>query len=195
MSDEKLIYKADNITIGANSITEIAVDVRYFQILENSADDIKVSFNNQPEMALESGISVQAPNNQRIRTVRFNNDTAGAITLKYGIGEEAFFDNRLILAAGTPLTTRSGNTVAASKVTIGTSSETLLTANSDRTRATIYNYSTNASDVIYISEAGTATNNDFPIIAGASLTVETGAEIAAIGSAAGIDVRILEEKT
>lgn len=195
MSDEKLIYKADNITIGANSITEISVDVRYFQILENSADDIKVSFNNQPEMALESGISIQAPNNQRIRTVRLHNDTAGAITLKYGIGEEAFFDNRLILAAGVPLTTRSGNTVAISGATVGTSSTTLLAANSDRTRATIYNYSTNATDVIYISEAGPATTNDFPIIAGASLTVETGAELVGIGSNAGIDVRILEELT
>lgn len=193
MSDEKLIYKADNITIGANSITEISVDVRYFQILENSADDIKVSFNNQPEMALESGISVQAPNNQRIRTVRFNNDTAGAITLKYGIGEEAFFDNRLILAAGTPLTTRSGNTVAASKDTVGTSSATLLAANSDRTRATIRNNST--SDVIYIAESGTATTNDFPIKGGEALTIESGAEITAIGSAASIDVRIFEERS
>lgn len=195
MSDEKLIYGAKPLTIPANTVIEVSMEVRFFQILENSANDIKVSFNDQPELELESGISVQAPNNQRIRKIRFNNDTAGAITLKYGVGEDAFFDNRLILAAGTPLNTRSGNTVQASKVTIGTTSATLLAADSDRTRATIYNYSTNATDVIYISEAGTATNDDFPIIAGASLTVETGAQLVAIGSVAGIDVRILEEKT
>ncbi|MDA0780757.1 MAG: hypothetical protein PQ612_06450 [Rickettsiales bacterium] len=89
--------------------------------------------------------------------------------------------------------TKSGDTIVATKVTVGTTEVTLLAADTTRTRATIYSYG-NIGKVCFIGESGVDTASSFPLVAGASMTIESGAEVKAIGDSTGIDIRIFEER-
>lgn len=87
-----------------------------------------------------------------------------------------------------------GTTLASSAVTVGTTAVSLAAADTTRRAITIVN--TSASATLYVGASGITTSTGAPILPSASGTFSSSAGAAwfGIASAAGTDVRVLEEK-
>jgi len=121
-----------------------------------------------------------------------NPSSVTTLTTELQISNGRFEDNAFVISGGDPINQKKGDTLGNGSVVVGTTEGEILAE--DTTRLSVIIYNNHATNILYVGTTGVTTANGLPVLPDASLALETGAQIKGIASAAGTDVRYIEEK-
>lgn len=193
------LYVERSISVPANSSLTMSLYGRFFAILVNDADDILVSFNDQEETILKTGIGIEIAQNVITTKAVFRNDTGTAKAITYAVADERFSDFRNTIA-GTVKTEEqspddSDTDNAGSNVT--TTATLILAARATRKSFLIQNLDS-ATDLYFIGTDNTKAANQgikIPKDGGILTGTANGAlyGITTSGTITSTDIRISEE--
>lgn len=176
------------VSLQAGINQTLSIDGSFFRVI-TSADEFQVQPDTGHRLAgLQSGMAYD--HKKQFKTLDLLSDVNQVIELMAGSGRVE--DNRTSIS-GIVDVSGKGATINNAAVTVGTVAAVLLAANADRRSMIILNNS--ANDIYIGSDATVTTANGLKIAAGQTITIDKApqAAIYAIGSAAGLDVRTLEE--
>lgn len=191
LRDKQYLYAEQQLTIPAGGRQDVVIFGEKLEIIESTAERIKVSIEGQAETDLSSNVSVSVPGGDAATSITFINDTGADVTLRFAYGIN-FQNNRLGISGGEPLNVKAGNTINSGAVSVLAAATQIVAANSNRTRLTLYN---NSAVTIFVGATNAVTiANGLPVLAGGSLTIENGSAVYGIpASGTGHDLRYLEE--
>lgn len=99
MSIRKTVYQERVITIPAYQRVSVKIYGNWFTILENTIEDVKITFDRGQQTTLKTGIQVKISNNfEAVTEVEFHNYTGAAITLTYAFSNQEIKDSRLTVS-------------------------------------------------------------------------------------------------
>jgi len=178
-------------TITANSSVSAGV-IGNFIKLKDSTSTVRIVAENKDgrevaNLRMSVGTSIRI--SEQYQRVRIENETGSPVTCDLILGYGDVQDSEL---SGT-ITQSRGTRIENAVDTVNTTSKKIL--NSDSTRRSLVLLNTDAANVLYVGGSGVTAANGLPLIAGQSIVLDhsPSGEVWAIGSAAGIVVKILSE--
>lgn len=172
----KFIYQHREVTLANGDRLTVYTDAKFFRILENSGDDIKIQLNDEPESKIKKGMSINLDIDVDLTRLILINDTGASVTIEYTLSNFPVTDDRLNVA-GSIDTNPAGNTLTSPAAAAVTDAAAVAVA-ADSTVKEVILQNNGANDIwVGDSNVAPASNRGYKIEPGASVVLTCSAAI------------------